>query len=101
MNKLIKGEGVGDTDMEALGNAEKQLFHRMKHVAAVGGTYKDGSGINALKTRLKLIEDEVQSGNDSTHLLVEAKDILKTLARQNIITKAEKDRFYKQLSSVN
>lgn len=87
VNKLIKGESVGDADMEALGYAGKQLLHRMKHVAAVGSTYKDRSGLNALKTRLKLIEDEVQSGNDSTHLLVEAKDILKTLARQNIITK--------------
>jgi len=101
VNKLIKGEGVSEADVEALDNAEQQLFHRMKHVAAVGGTYKDNKGLSSLKSRLKLIEDEIQSGNDSTHLLVEAKDILKTLARQNIITKAEKDRFYKQLCSIN
>lgn len=101
VNKLVKGEGVTEDDDNALDNAEKQLFERMKHVTAVGGTYKDNKGLGTLKSRLKLIEDEIQSGNDSTHLLVEAKDILKPLARQNIITKAEKDRFYKQLSSVN
>ena len=101
VNKLVKGEGISEDDVNALDSAEQQLFERMKHVTAVGGTFKDNKGLSTLKSRLKLIEDEIQSGNDSTHLLVEAKDILKTLARQNIITKAEKDRFYKQLSTIN
>jgi len=73
----------------------------MKHVAQIGGSFKDSNGINALKERLKLVEDEISSGNDSTHLLVEAKDILKCLAKQNIITKAEQNRYYKQLASIN
>jgi ribosomal protein S20 len=101
VNKLVKGEGVSDKDMETLDNSEQQLFHRMKHVTSIGGTFKDTSGIAVMKNRLKLVEDEIQSGNDSAHLLVEAKSILKVLARQNIITKAEKDRYYKQLVAVN
>lgn len=101
VKSLINGKGVSDEDIKSLCNTEVQLFNRMKHVTGVGGSYKDSSGINALKERLKLVEDEISSGNDSTHLLVEAKDILKTLARQNIITKVEKDRFYKQLSTIN
>jgi hypothetical protein len=101
VDKLVKGEGVSNEDVEALDNSEQQLFHRMKHVTSIGGTFKDTNGIAALKNRLKLVEDEIQSGNDSAHLLVEAKDILKVLARQNIITKAEKDRYYKQLAAVN
>jgi hypothetical protein len=101
VNKLVKGEGVSNEDVEALDNSEQQLFHRMKHVTSIGGTFKDTNDIAAMKNRLKLVEDEIQSGNDSAHLLVEAKDILKVLARQNIITKAEKDRYYKQLAAVN
>jgi len=92
VKSLVSGKGVSEDDIKALSNGEQQLFHRMKHVAQIGGSFKDSSGINALKERLKLVEDEINSGNDSTHLLVEAKDILKTLARQNIITKSEKDR---------
>lgn len=101
VNKLVKGEGVSEDDVAALDHPEQQLFQRLKHVTAIGGTFKDTSGINALKDRLKLVEDEISSGNDSSHLLVEAKKILTALARQNIITKAEKDRFYKQLTKIN
>jgi hypothetical protein len=54
-----------------------------------------------MKERLKLVEDEIRSGNDNKHLLVEAKEILTVLARQNVITKGEKDKFYKQLCNVN
>jgi hypothetical protein len=98
---LVSGKGVAEDDVRALDHTEQQLFSRLKHVTAIGGTFKDTGGINTLKERLKLVEDEISSGNDSTHLLVEAKNILTTLARQNIITKTEKDRFYKQLTKVN
>ncbi len=101
VNNLVSGKGVSEDNVAALDNTEQQLFHRLKHVAAIGGTFKDNSGINALKDRLKLVEDEISSGNDSSHLLVEAKNILTTLARQNVITKTEKDRFYKQLTKIN
>jgi hypothetical protein len=98
MNNLVTGKGVSDDDVRALDHTEQQLCGILKHVASVGGTFKDIGGINTLKDRLKLIEDDISSGNDSTHLLVEAKNILTTLARQNVITKSEKDRFYKQLT---
>ena len=32
VNKLVKGEGVFNEDVEALDNSEQQLFHRIKHV---------------------------------------------------------------------
>lgn len=54
-----------------------------------------------MKQRLQLIEDEVRSGNTNKHLLVEAKEILNVLARQNVVTKQEKERFYKQLCNLN
>eukprot|EP01039_Chlorochromonas_danica_P003364 gene3364-3689_t len=75
--------------MEALSNSEQQLFQRLKHVTAVGGLYKDKSGIDELKNRLKLIEDEIQSGNDNNHLLIEAKKILTTLAHVYELAKSE------------
>lgn len=101
VKSLVAGKGVSEDDIKSLSTGEQQLFHRMKHVAQIGGSFKDSSGIDALKQRLKLVEDEISSGNDSTHLLVEAKDRLKCLAKQNIITKTEKDRYYKQLTSIN
>ncbi len=36
INKLLKGESVSDVNMDNLNDTEKRLFHRMKHVAAIG-----------------------------------------------------------------
>jgi hypothetical protein len=101
VKSLVAGKGVSEDDIKSLSAGEQQLFHRMKHVAQIGGSFKDSNGINALKERLKLVEDKISSSNDSTQLLVEAKDILKCLAKQNIITKAEQNRYYKQLTTIN
>ncbi len=101
VNNLMHGREVSNEDIKKLNTKEENLFHKVKQVCKVGGGYHDSQGLETLKIRLKLIEDEIRSGNTNQHLLVEVKDILTVMARQNVITKQEKDRFYKQLCNIN
>jgi len=101
VNNLTHGKQVSNDEIAKLNTTEQKLFQRLQHVCELKGSYHDSDSLGSMKERLKLVEDEIRSGNDNKHLLVEAKEILTVLARQNVITKGEKDRFYKQLCNVN
>lgn len=101
VNKLLAGKTVSTEQIDKLNTIEQQLFSRLLHITGLNGGYCDSNSINRMKSRLELIEGEINAGNDNAHLLTEAKEILNTFARQNVITKAEKARFYKQLTMIN
>ena len=98
---MIQDIPFSNEEISKLNTTEQKLFQRLQHVCELKGSYHDSDSLGSMKERLKLVEDEIRSGNDNKHLLVEAKEILTVLARQNVITKGEKDRFYKQLCNVN
>ena len=93
VNNLVHGKGISNDDISQLNNNEQKLYQRLQHICELKGGYHDSDSLGSMKNRLKLVEDEIRSGNDYKHLLVEAKEILTVLARQNVITKGEKDRF--------
>ena len=101
VNKLVHGQKVNHDDIGDLNSLEQGLFNRLLHVTGVNGSFQDGPSLASMKDRLKLVEGEIVSGNDSPHLLVELREILVTLARQNVITKAEQKRFLFDMSTYN
>jgi len=86
-----------ETEIDLLTTTEANLFRRILNVTGIN-KFHDAGSIRQLKQRLTLIQDEIGAGNNNTHLLLEAKQILNTLSRQNVITWAENRQFIKQLS---
>ena len=100
VNRLLDNHKVSNDDIAKLNTHEQQLFRRLLNLTELNAK-KDPQNIEAMKYRLQLIEDEIVAGNDNNSLLKEANEILISLAKQSVISKAEKQRFYKQLCKIN
>ena len=96
INQLLNNQ---KPDLHILSHSEKILYDALIYVSHldkhVNNSKKDT--INDLKKRLRLIEDEINAGNDSNLLKQELKDIIYKLFHFKNITKKQLNEYLKQL----
>jgi len=98
VNRLLEGKNKpSDSEVRELQLSEEQLYKRLLNVT--NNKIHNADGIDDMKKRLRLIEGEIQAGNDSKSLLAEAKEILNSFASYGRITRKESGRFYRQLQN--
>ena len=82
-----------------MSHSEKMLYDTLIYVSHldkhINNSKKDT--VNDFKKRLRLIEDEINAGNDSNLLKQELKDIIYKLFHFKNITKKQLNEYLKQL----
>jgi len=95
--KMMQGKFPTPRDINALGPTEKELFERLVHISGIKLKGLDrNSSVDKLKTRLSIIEGEVQAGNDSPLLKSELSTIVHSLCDFGVINKSQLKNYISQ-----
>jgi len=96
LTKIIDGKKIDEYEIHRLPALEQTMFKRLFQIIRKSPT-KQGHNLGELKARLKLVEDEILAGNDSKHLLTEAKELLMLLQKLGAITASSRQAYIKGL----
>lgn len=95
--KMCKGHQPTPSDIKNLKLNEKEIFDMLLYTSGVHKTVhtntKD-STIEKLKSRLELVEGEIESGNNNIKLLHELGEILNKLSNLGVIAKANAKKHF-------
>lgn len=100
--KLIMGlvEGIHPTitEINGLSTSEKQLYDRLIHLASLNKMipHTQDKTINDLKKRMKLIEGEIQAGNNSPILLQDLYVIVHSLKDFGVLSQKDIKQYLQQ-----
>ena len=96
---LVKSENISNNDLSLLTDDEKELLTVLINATrtreTIGGKLplNDDKIINKLKDRLKLIEGEMQSGNNNKELYNELYQIIQKLVHFNVLKKYRVEKY--------
>jgi hypothetical protein len=96
---MLNGLEPTHTDLNQLSNPERQLYDRLIQLAHLNKNMPNHGDktIAELKKRLKLVEAEIQIGNDNPMLVKEIYGILHSLKDFKVITQGQINSYMKQL----
>lgn len=96
---MIKGTSPSHFDINLLPHIEKQVYDKLIHLAGLHRTYPNNSDetISAYKKRLKLLEAEINMGNNNPEIKNEMYEIIHSLHNFGMITNSQKKQYLTQL----
>jgi hypothetical protein len=96
---MLNGLEPTHTDLNQLSNPERQLYDRLIQLAHLNKNMPNHGDktIAELKKRLKLVESEIQIGNDNPMLVKEIYGILHSLKDFKVLTQGQINSYMKQL----
>ena len=100
--KLSKGEKVIKQEIDALSSHEQQVYDRLLQLAhlhkshPLSGETNENKTVTALKTRMQILEGEMESGNTNPLLKKELYNIVHSLKSFGIITHSEMMKYLTQ-----
>ena len=88
---LVKGKFPSKSELEQLNSNEKNLFDRIIHLAKLHKNsslekHLDKNIVDELKSKLSLIEEDINAGNNSKELVKDMEKILMILVDYGCIT---------------
>lgn len=86
--------------MQSLSPNERHYFNSIMHVSGLKSHTNSNEIISELKHRLKILEGEIEAGNDNPHLFDEIHTILKKLKDYKIITPKKMNSYLNQIPGV-
>ena len=99
--KIVNGGSITKTDLNSLNQGDRQIYDRLLKMSCLHKdnehTFDESS--KHMSERLRLIEGEVNAGNDSPELLREAHGILHSMANCKLISTRAAASHYKHLLS--
>ena len=97
IQKLIHNKHMTKEDLELLSPNERHYFNTIMHNAGLKSQTNSNEIISELKHRLKILEGELQAGNDNPMLIDEIHKILKKLKDYHIITPKKMNSYLSQI----
>jgi hypothetical protein len=96
---MLNGLEPTHTDLNQLSNPERQLYDRLIQLAHLNKNMPNHGDktVAELKKRLKLVEAEIQIGNDNPMLVKEIYGLLHSLKDFKVITQGQINSYMKQL----
>jgi hypothetical protein len=99
--KIIDGGIVKKHDLHTLTSGDKQIYDKLMMMSGLhkthDHTFEDSA--KAMKARLRLIEGEIESGNDNKELLKESHQLLHGMGRAGVISTYDAVKHYNHLKS--
>lgn len=96
---MMKGINPTHSDLETLKTGERQVYDRLIILAHLNKNvvHQKDNTVKDLKKRLKLLESEIEIGNNSPLIKKEIYGILHALKNFKVITKTQVDNYLKQI----
>ena len=98
IQKLIHNQHATKEDLQSLSPNERHYFNTIMHVSGLKSHTNSNEIISELKHRLKILEGEIEAGNDNPHLFDEIHTILKKLKDYKIITPKKMNSYLSQIT---
>jgi hypothetical protein len=99
--KIVDGSSIKKSDLHVLSQNDKHIYDKLMMMSGLhkmhDHTFDESS--KEMKARLRLLEGEIDSGNDNPDLLKEAHQLLHSMARSGIISNYSAAAHYKHLQS--
>ena len=95
---MMQGNSPTRMDICNLTTQERHLYDRLISIAMLQKqmVHTSPKSVNDLKKRLKLIEGEIEAGNNNPDLVKEIKQVLLSLQHLGVITKSQINSYLKQ-----
>jgi hypothetical protein len=102
---MCKNEYPTKQTLDTLSSSEKQLFdlllyvsglRKSKHVNKTENTAAKDANIKELKQRFKIVEAEIQAGNNNPIVKAELKEIINKLVLYNVISQNNGKKYLQQ-----
>ena len=95
---MMQGNSPTRMDIGNLTTQERHLYDRLISIAMLQKemVHTTPKTVNDLKKRLKLIEGEIEAGNNNPNLVKEIKQVLLSLQHLGVITKSQINSYLKQ-----
>ena len=97
---MMKGLNPTHSDLDSLKTGERQVYDRLINLAHLNKNvvHQKDNTVKELKKRLKLLEAEIEIGNNSPLIKKEIYGILHSLREFKVITQSQIDKYLKNIS---
>ena len=97
--KILKGETISRHDLALLSEKELMIYDNLIYMSKLHKTHHNSveSTVKKMKDRFKVLEGELEAGNNNELILKELHDLLFKMAKNNIISHSSAVNYWKQI----
>jgi len=101
--KILDNSKIKNTDLNNLNENERLLYTSLLRRAALHKKYDINvdDTIEKIKYKYKLLEGEINSGNNNPQLINDMRDILRKMVNFKLISQNTANNYFKQVKSIN
>jgi hypothetical protein len=101
--KILDNSKIKNTDLNNLNENERLLYTSLLRRAALHKKYDIdvNDTIEKIKYKYKLLEGEINSGNNNPQLVNDMRDILRKMVNFKLISQNTANNYFKQVKSIN